>query len=211
MSGINAGLSCLSGENAEACHLAPIQVSEAGTELRRLPCLTQAGWVKQSNGNWRNGMNPEVSQEQAGFQGAFRCPGLPVSLRRDGAGREQWGIYTALTNATAGLQGAKCFDPTDQGSELLPSTECPERIINNMEIPVPSGAPAARMQARCVNPAGNPITGGQVGRCQINIPGYIIEKDGKRLSMPEFRVNPTDTLLHTSANVAKIRNVGLRA
>lgn len=193
LSGINAGLSCLSGENAEACHLAPIQVSEAGTELRRLPCLTQTGWVKQSNGNWKNGDNPEVSQEQAGFQGAFRCPNRPVSLRRDGAGREQWGIYTALTNATPGLQGAKCFDPTDQGSELLPSTECPERIINNMEIPVPSGAPAARMQARCVNTAGNPITAGQVGRCQINIPGYIIEKDGKRLSMPEFRVNPTDT------------------
>ena len=192
LSGLNAGLTCLTGGNAEACHLAPIQVSERGTALRRLPCLTQPGWTKQPTGNWRNGTAAEVTQEQAGFQGAFRCPGSPVSLRRDGAGRAQWGVYTALTNSTSGLQGAKCFDPTDQGEDLLPSTECPERIINGMELPVESGA-APRMFARCLAPDGRPITGGQVGRCQINIPGYTIRKDSKRLQMPEFVVNATDS------------------
>lgn len=194
LSGINAGLTCLTGENAEACHKSPIQKTESGDILRRLPCLTEPDWTKQTNGNWRRGTNPEVTQEQAGFAGAFRCPGLPVSLRRsgdNGTTRAAWGIYTALTNNTSGLQGARCFNPTDLGSELLPSDECPERIIHDMEVPVPSGTPP-RMIAQCIGSDGQPIRGGQIGRCRINIPGYSIVKGEKRLEQPPFTVDPND-------------------
>lgn len=194
LSGINTGLTCLAGDNAAACRLAPIQIGSGGvgTRLRQLPCLTQPSWTLV-DGSWRNGTTNsdgsprEFTQEQAGFEGAFRCPASPVSLRRDGPLISQWGTFTALQGNTPGLLGAKCFAPTDLGDTLQPSAQCPERIIDGMEVPVPAGGTPQPATARCM------ITQGQTtGRCSINIPAYTITKDGKRLEMPSFVVNHTD-------------------
>ncbi len=191
LSGINAGLTCLSGELREACHLAPMQVTGGGVDLRSLPCLTQPGWRKEGE-LWINGTAPGVAQSAAATAGAFRCPGTPASARRNMAGNAWGGLAWS-----AGLQGNLCSTPTDQGETVEASVECPERIVNGLEIAPASGAAITaqgdrRMQVSCVpRTPGAPITRATPGRCRVVVPRYTIAVPGKPpFEMREFTTNP---------------------
>jgi hypothetical protein len=194
LSGINAGLLCLPGELREACHVAPMQVTGSDVRLRTLPCLTQAGWRKDGD-MWINGTAPAVTQSAAAVAGAFRCPGTPASARRNIIGNAWGGLAWS-----AGLQGNLCSSPTDQGDVVEGSWECPERIVNGLEIAPASGAAISaqgdrRMQVQCVpRNASTPITRTTPGRCRVTIPSYRISVAGKPdFEMGAFSVDPDST------------------
>lgn len=191
LSGINAGLTCLPGERREDCHIAPMQLTGGGVDLRTLPCLTQPGWRREGD-LWINGSAPGVAQSAAATAGAFRCPNTPASLRRDVIGNAWGGLAW-----TAGVRGHLCSAPTDQGEIVEGSEECPERIVNGLEIAPASGAPITaqgdrRMQVQCVpRTAGVAITRTAPGRCRVVVPPYSINVPGKpAFEMPSFSTNP---------------------
>ncbi len=201
LSGINAGITCLSGDQAQACHEAPIQLGENNAQVRRLlPCVTQPFWTKRaSDGKWLYVDGSEVTQEVAAQRGAFRCPNSPASLRRAYVeGSSDWKADGGLAWGGS-ILGSTCSAPTDQdGSQMTGSVECPERIYNNLEVAPAAGVPLADL--RSVAAAGSTrrmtavcegASGARPGRCRINVPAYTLTAaNGHTLTMNEFVVDP---------------------
>lgn len=221
LSGLNTGLKCLTGSLVEACHQAPMQLKPSGAvALRQLPCLTTPGWsLRASDGKYirrdaDDTTNPDTdgapapleelpNEAAAAARGLFRCPDTPASLRRIyHEGDSTWRSWGGIAWDTA-LQGAFCSRPTDQGATVTGSVECPERIINGLEVapatgnelgaPGPSsfGTVAAvgsrTMTATCVG-----ATASAPGKCNIRVPEYNMTlKNRKTFRMESFTVDPT--------------------